>query len=108
MFLNECFRVSKEFFITTPNRWFFVETHTAIPLLHWLPMNVFRRILRLTGNEFLSEEKNLNLFSKSDLNSLVKSSDQISKINYKIRTIKTFFWPSNLILHGCKAEKRLK
>jgi hypothetical protein len=24
-------------FVTTPNRWFPVEVHTKLPLVHWLP-----------------------------------------------------------------------
>src|SRR4051812_39992781 len=34
-FLRELIRVSRALFITVPNRWFPVEHHTGIPLLHW-------------------------------------------------------------------------
>ena len=51
-FLSECFRVArKRIFITTPNRWFPMEMHTGLPLLHWLPMRWHRRIIRLLGFE---------------------------------------------------------
>ena len=37
-FLEECCRVARRaVFITTPNRWFPVEFHTVLPLVHWLP-----------------------------------------------------------------------
>ena len=45
-FVGELCRVGKSFFITTPNRWFPVEHHTGLPLLHYLPASVFRSLLR--------------------------------------------------------------
>jgi len=102
-FLNECLRVSKRFFITTPNRWYPVEMHTAIPLLHWLPQSIFRKILRIVGHQFLSNEANLNLLTKFELQNMVETSSCRKNINmFEIKTIKTFFWPSNLILCGHK------
>jgi hypothetical protein len=42
----ECARVARKgFCLTTPNRWFPVEFHTQLPLLHWLPKAWFRLIL---------------------------------------------------------------
>ena len=36
-FVREAVRVGKRVFLTTPNRWFPVEVHTRLPLVHWLP-----------------------------------------------------------------------
>jgi SAM-dependent methyltransferase len=36
-FVAEALRVAPRVFITTPNRWFPVELHTRVPLVHWLP-----------------------------------------------------------------------
>jgi SAM-dependent methyltransferase len=36
-FIAEALRVGRRAFITTPNRWFPVEVHTRLPLVHWLP-----------------------------------------------------------------------
>jgi len=30
-------RVGRAGFVTTPNRWFPIETHCKLPVLHWLP-----------------------------------------------------------------------
>lgn len=44
-FLRELWRVSRKgIFVTTPNRWFPVEFHTTLPLIHWLPPGLYRRI----------------------------------------------------------------
>jgi SAM-dependent methyltransferase len=39
-FVAEAVRVSSRVFLTTPNRWFPVELHTRLPLVHWLPRPV--------------------------------------------------------------------
>jgi SAM-dependent methyltransferase len=36
-FVAESLRVGRRAFITTPNRWFPIEVHTRLPLVHWLP-----------------------------------------------------------------------
>jgi hypothetical protein len=36
-FVHELCRVAPLVFVSTPNRWFPVETHTLVPLVHWLP-----------------------------------------------------------------------
>ena len=39
-------KLSKKYIIiTTPNRFFPVEVHTKLPLIHWLPKKIFRKIL---------------------------------------------------------------
>jgi hypothetical protein len=36
-FVHELCRVAQRVFVTTPNRWFPLEVHTLLPLVHWLP-----------------------------------------------------------------------
>lgn len=47
-FVRELCRVSKQVFVTTPNRWFPVEVHTLLPFVHWLPARAREKALRLT------------------------------------------------------------
>ena len=92
--------LSKKYFvITTPNRFHPIEFHTKIPLIHWLPKKLHRRILKLMGFNFFSEEKNLNLLSEFDLKFIMK---KLCQENYEIRSINFFFIKSNLILIGKK------
>jgi hypothetical protein len=37
----------------TPNRWFPIEFRTLLPLVDWLPPEHFRKLLVLTGRDFL-------------------------------------------------------
>src|SRR5262245_38646969 len=48
-FMKEHLRVAKAVFVTFPNRWFPVEHHTSIPLLHYWP-RLFRSLLK--GGKF--------------------------------------------------------
>jgi SAM-dependent methyltransferase len=42
-FVDEALRVATRVFVTTPNRWFPVEVHTRLPLVHWLPDRLAHR-----------------------------------------------------------------
>ena len=42
-FVAEAVRVGRRVFLTTPNRWFPVEVHTKLPLVHWLPERLAHR-----------------------------------------------------------------
>jgi ubiquinone/menaquinone biosynthesis C-methylase UbiE len=64
----ECLRVARRgVCLTTPNRWFPIEFHTQLPLIHWLPKPACRAIFRNTGYAFFADEGNLNLMTKDEL-----------------------------------------
>ena len=53
-FVEECFRVSRFFvFIQTPNKYFPIDFHTKIPLIHFLPEKLYRFILKAVGLSFI-------------------------------------------------------
>jgi len=58
-FLREALRVARIVFITVPNRWFPIEHHVGLPLLHYAP-DLFRRTLRGTRYDYWSKPENLN------------------------------------------------
>ena len=94
--IAECYRVAKHgIFITTPNRWYPIEFHTLLPLLHWLPKTLHRVLLKIAGMPFYASENNLNLLGRQHLARLCRD---IGIERFDIETIKTFGLPSNLIL----------
>jgi len=66
-FVTEALRVAGRVFLTTPNRWFPVEVHTRLPLVHWLPSGVAARAYDLAGKPWAKENR---LLGPGDLRSL--------------------------------------
>ena len=101
-FLHECCRVARRtVFITTPNRWFPVEFHTLLPLVHWLPKPIFRALMRATGRGFFASEDNLNLMTTSELRRAAALNDA-----FECNVSHVFLggWPSNLLLIMHRSE----
>ena len=96
-FVAECCRVARRaVFITTPNRWFPVEFHTVLPLVHWLPKEIFRTLMRRTGRGFFAEEQNLNLMTASDLS---RAASTNKDFQHQVSSVALAGWPSNLLLN---------
>ncbi len=95
-FVAELFRVCRRgAFLTTPNRWFPVEFHTVLPLIHWLPKAQFRAILRRLDHGFFAEEDNLNLLARRDLRRLCRD---LQIRDATVTCVRLGGWASNLIL----------
>jgi SAM-dependent methyltransferase len=54
-FVAEALRVAPRAFVTTPNRWFPVEVHTRLPLVHWLPDALAHRAYELARKPWAKE-----------------------------------------------------
>jgi hypothetical protein len=67
--VSEMVRVARKVFISVPHRYFPVEHHTAIPLLHFWD-RTFAPACRVLGKSEWADEKNLILMSKRRLKSL--------------------------------------
>jgi SAM-dependent methyltransferase len=63
-FVEELCRVAPRVFLSTPNRWFPLETHTLVPLVHWLPRTVADRAMRTLRRD---NWKHVQLLSKREL-----------------------------------------
>ena len=88
--------------ISTPNRFYPIELHTKLPLIHWLPKTIFRKILLLLNMKYFADEKNMNLLSKNDLKKILNIFSQ--KIDYKIYNIYFLGFVSNFLII-CKIKK---
>ena len=63
-FVAELCRVAPRVFVSTPNRWFPVETHTLVPFAHWLPRPEADRIMHALRRENWDQ---VELLTKRDL-----------------------------------------
>ena len=94
-FIEELTRVARRaIFLTTPNRWYPVEFHTVLPLVHWLPKPWFRALLARTRLEFFAREENLNLISGGELKALAAG----IRGRVELRSQRLLGWTSNLLL----------
>lgn len=94
----ECLRVARRgIFLTTPNRWFPIELHTQLPLLHWLPTPVYRKLLSRIGFEFFAREENLNLLSGRRLRGAAGGRNDWS---FRVGSARLLGLTSNLLLIG--------
>jgi SAM-dependent methyltransferase len=59
-FVHELCRVAGRVFISTPNRWFPVETHTLLPFVHWLPRGARDAVFRAVGQGTWADVNLLN------------------------------------------------
>jgi len=94
-FVAELLRVSRRFFLTTPNRWFPVEFHTLLPLVHWLPQRTHQALLRGLGMPFWARTENLNLLTPRTLRALFPPGTGL-----QLRRHRLLGWTSNLVAYG--------
>ena len=94
-FVAEVARVSRAFCITTPNRWFPLDFHTILPLIHWLPQPQHQAALRVLGKPFWANTENLNLMSATDLRSAAPA-----HVAVRIERLRLLGWTSNLVMLG--------
>ena len=66
--------------------------HTFIPFLHWLPWEVFQKIVRKLKGEFWANTDNLNLLCKRDISEMNLTS------NVEVKFIRTMGMKSNMII----------
>lgn len=92
-FLEEMLRVADAVFFTTPNRWFPIELHSALPFLHWLPQRVHQRLLSAIGQGQWASTEHLNLLSPRSLRSLFPSDARFVLHRHRLCG-----WCSNLVV----------
>lgn len=94
-FIVELCRVARRcVFLTTPNRFYPLEFHTLLPLVHWLPQPVFHRALQMTGRAAFADEAVLNLLGGGGLACLAR----VPGWAFRIDRIRLLGLPSNLLL----------
>lgn len=68
--VSEVSRVCRCAMFTTPNKWFPIELHTFLPVLHWLPNLTYRKILMRIGFKYFADVENLNLLDTDGFRNL--------------------------------------
>jgi hypothetical protein len=92
----EMLRVARFVFVSVPNRWFPVEHHTSLPLIHYVPQ-AFYRFCALTPLTYWSNPDNVQFLSKSDLERAWSAPDAV-EVRYS--GLRGGVFSSNLIAHN--------
>lgn len=62
-FISEHLRVARRVFLAFPNRWFPIEHHTSLPVLHYAP-GLFRHMLRGSRLSYWAEPRHLDFLDR--------------------------------------------
>ena len=84
LFVGEALRVGRRVFLTTPNRWFPIEVHTRLPLVHWLPKPASDRAYDLAGMGWARDN---HLLGSGELRCLFPSSVRIVNLGLTLVAI---------------------
>jgi hypothetical protein len=96
-FIAESARVANGLFLTTPNRWHWLEFHTKLPLIHWAPREAHRAMLRALGRTLWAQESHLRLVGSAELEALAQRALG-QEFTFRIETVWALGMPSNLVL----------
>jgi hypothetical protein len=98
--IKNTINLSKKYYvIITPNRFHPIDFHTKLPIIHWLPKKLHRKILKLLNLDFFSKESNLNLLGQKEFKKILQKAGAKS---FKMFHISLFGFKSNLIVIGEK------
>lgn len=94
LFLTEVLRSAPKIYLTVPYRWFPIEHHTGMPLIHWLPNSMFFKILKFFKRDQFYNSQNLSFFSKTRLQKLFKEQN----LPFKIIPVRFLIFTTNLVV----------
>ncbi len=83
-YLSELLRVSKNVFISIPNRYFPIEHHSNIPFLGYLPSKLIYKIMNFFNYQIFKNEKTLTFNSIDDFDLIISKLVKSYKFNYSI------------------------
>jgi hypothetical protein len=90
-YVSSLLRLCPRLFITTPNRYHWLEFHTRLPLLHWLPRSWHRAVLNLIGMKFWAREKNLRLLAEDEFARIIEQAARINGLKVTLHWYKPKF-----------------
>ena len=81
--IYEIMRVAKKAFVTTPNYWFPLDTHTLIPFAHYLPLKMRFWVYKILNRGYFADLNILNLLKLKELISLFPRDTKVKFIKQR-------------------------
>lgn len=80
-FAREIARISRGYFVQTPNRWFPIESHTWLPFVGFLPRGALCALIKVTNRVWVKKTSpDWNLLSPSDLQRLFPDAEIVREV----------------------------
>lgn len=89
--ISRIIKLGGELILQVPNKYFFVDLHTGIPLLHYLPTSIRHWLLTRLGYKGLADVMSICIPSKAEL------TNQLRAKFAKVQVMKIIY-PSHLIM----------
>jgi hypothetical protein len=95
---REVMRVGRNWFITTPNRWYPFEFHMRLPLVSWLPAPQMKQVGALCSYSHVERryksgiQQQIRLITRGELGELFPAS--------RVVALRVTFWPETLVALG--------
>ena len=90
-YVSHLLKLESTILLTTPNRYHWLEFHTKIPLLHWLPRHWHQAFLTRFGLRFWASEDNLRLLSRTDLIQVIDQAARINEATVQLHWYQPYF-----------------
>ncbi len=82
-FANEIERLSKQYFVQTPSKTFPVESHTWLPILGYLPREMFLPILKVSNKFWIKKtDPDFNLLGENEMRRLFPDSQILKEVKF--------------------------
>jgi len=99
--VSELLRVARRVFMATPDRDCPLESHTLIPLAHWLPHKMCAAIYRLAGRGYFASQEHLNLVDAGRLRGLFPAG-----MRSRVTIRRQYLAGMPAVLTACTGKKR--
>jgi len=98
---SEVMRVGRNWFVTTPNRWFPFEFHLRLPMVSWLPAPMMLRVANMWSYDHVQRRyrsgirQQIRLLTRSELEKMFPGS--------RVDSVRVTIWPETLVVVGGEA-----
>jgi hypothetical protein len=95
---REVMRVGRNWYVTTPNRWFPFEFHLRLPFVSWLPAPIMLRVARICAYDHVQRRyrsgirQRIRLLTRQNMRTLFPGS--------RIIAVRITIWPETIVAAG--------
>jgi len=101
---SEVKRVARNYIVQTPYFWFPIEPHVGFPFVHWLPEQLFYRLVMKTNLRFAKKQNNVADAMRIVQDAKMLGKQQFTSLFAEARILKERWWYMTKALIAVKME----